>query len=398
MELNRKNIKTLLGILTFGIILFWCAQNFASVSQTISHIGSVISPLIAGLCIAFVINVPMGAFERFFKKKHMNGKMRCERWKSAVRPVSLLLSVLVIVIILIFVLTMIVPQIVETIAQLTEAAVRFVPQAQEFFNDLRERLTDYPDYQKVLDELVPDWYQMLGQMGTFLRNFSVDAIIGSIGAATSIFSGVINAFVAIVFAVYVVTQKETLSVQARRFIYAFFPEKAADDILHVARLSYKTFYTFVTVQCMEAAILASLCFVGMTIFRFPYAVMISVLMFVMALIPIFGAIISLVVGAFFILMVDPMKALWFVIFILVLQQVEGNLIYPRVVSSSFGLSPMWVMVAVTLGGNLFGLAGLLVSVPTTCVIYTLVQEAMKRRLDKKQIDKRKLQHGRKSGA
>ena len=186
-------------------------------------------------------------------------------------------------------------------------------------------------------------------------------------------------------------QKEKLGRQCKQMLYAFLPERRVDQIISVASLTHDTFFSFVTVQCTEATILGGLCFVGMTIFRFPYALPISVMLWITALIPIFGALLSTVVGAFLILVVNPMQAVWFVLFILVLQQIEGNLIYPRVVSASaVGLPAIWVLLAVTLGGSLMGILGMLIAVPTTSVIYTLVQRAMRARLREKRIDPVKL--------
>lgn len=393
MELNQKNIKRLLYVLTFAIVLYWGVQNIASVAGAAAWLWNVLTPFVVGLCVAFVLNVPMSAFERMLKRprKWLKGKSLSNGWENFVRPVSLLLSFVLILGVIVFVLTMVIPQIGVTIVTLADAVVRFVPRVQAFFAWLQAQLADYPQYQQLLSRVMPDWNQVLSQVVDFLKGFSVDAIASSIGAASSIFSGVFDTFLMIVFAIYAVTQKEKLASQGRRFLYAFLPERAADEVLRVASLSYRTFFTYVTVQVTEAAILASLCFVGMTIFRFSYALIISVMTFVFALIPIVGAIISCVVGAFFILMESPVQALWFIVFILVLQQLEGNLIYPRMVSSSFGLPPMWVLIAVTLGSSLFGMVGLLVGVPTTCVVYTLLRERMHEQLKRKGIAKEKLE-------
>ena len=391
MELNKKNLKQILYVLTFAILLFWGAQNIARVAGFLQWLWGVLTPFVVGLCIAFVLNIPLSAFERTFKKPRKNVRPLCKGWDRFVRPVSLLLSLALILGFIIFVLTMVIPQIATTVASLADTAVRFIPRVQQFFTQLEAQLADYPQYQKLLEQIMPDWNQLLSQFVAFLKGFSIDALIGSIDIASSLFSGIFDAFLMIVFAFYTVTQKEKLAAQVRRFLYAFLPERVTDETLRIASLTYKTFCTYVTVQVTEAAILASLTFIGMTIFRFPYALMISAMMFVCALIPIVGAIISCVLGAFFILMASPVKALWFVVFILVLQQLEGNLIYPRVVSSSFGLPPMWVLIAVTLGSSLLGMVGLLVGVPITCVVYTLVREQMHKQLDHKKIEPEKLE-------
>lgn len=404
MELTEKNIRKILLVCTFAIVLFWGVQNLGQVLLFFGSIKQIVMPFFAGLCVAFVINVPMTNLERFFRKprrcpRFLKFRRRplfkgerplCKGWEKGVRPISLILSLVIIVSIIVFALTMVIPQLISTIATLTETIVQFVPNAQRFFNEISLKLEDYPEYQKLFEQVVPDWNNLVQTVINFFKGFSIDALTTSVGAATSIFSAIISFFLTMVFSFYVVAQKEKLGRQARSFLYAFLPEHAAKTIIDVASLSYRTFFTFVTVQLTEAAILGSLCFIGMSIFNFPYALMISVMMFILALIPIVGAWISCIVGAFLILMVDPMKAIWFVVFILVLQQVEGNLIYPRVVSSSFGLPAMWVLVAVTVGSSAFGMFGLMISVPVTCVIYTLVREKMHAELKRKQISDDKI--------
>ena len=182
------------------------------------------------------------------------------------------------------------------------------------------------------------------------------------------------------FAIYILLQTSTLSRQSKKLLYAFMPKRFCDDTLTVARLTHRTFFSYVTIQCTEAAILSALCFGGMLLFRFPHALVISIIMLVCALIPIYGAIISLVIGAFLVLIESPMQAIGFVVFILVLQQVETNLIYPRVVSTSINLPSMWVLLAVTVGGGLFGIVGMLTAVPFTSIAYTLLAQETRERL------------------
>lgn len=189
--------------------------------------------------------------------------------------------------------------------------------------------------------------------------------------------------IAFIFAIYVLLSKETLSSQIIRLFQAFLPEKIRNGVLHVASTAHGIFCSFVTGQCIEAVILGSLCAIGMVIFRFPYAAMIGVLVGVTALIPVVGAFIGAGVGAFLILMNDPFQALMFIIYIVVLQQIEGNVIYPKVVGSSVGLPAMWVLAAVTVGGGIGGILGMLFAVPTASVLYTLLREAMRKRLEKK---------------
>ena len=217
----------------------------------------------------------------------------------------------------------------------------------------------------------------------FLTSYGQTLMDTTIGVTTSIFSAAVNFVLALVFSLYVLAQKETLSRQVTKTMRALLPEKKAAWLMDLAALTNKTFSNFITGQLTEAVILGSLCFVGMVLFKMPYASVVSVLIGFTALIPIFGAFIGIIIGAFLILLISPVKAFWFVIFILVLQQIEGNLIYPRVVGKSVGLPGIWVLAAVTVGGNAFGLVGMLLSVPVCSVLYALLRQLVHGRLEKK---------------
>ena len=235
----------------------------------------------------------------------------------------------------------------------------------------------------VLPEFQLDVYTLRDTMVHFITNYGDTFLNKTIGITTSLFSVIINLVLAFVFSLYLLAQKEHLCHQARSVINAVFSEAKAKKIREIAALTNRTFTHFVTGQLTEALILGSLCFVGMSLFRMPYAPVISVLIGFSALIPIFGAIIGALVGAFLILLVSPAKAFWFLIFLLILQQLEGNLIYPRVVGKSVGLPGIWVLAAVTIGGSIFGLIGMLLCVPLCSVLYALARQAVRERLKKK---------------
>ena len=205
------------------------------------------------------------------------------------------------------------------------------------------------------------------------------------GAAMSILGGLLTAVLAAVFSVYILLQKEKLGAQCKKLLYAFLPQERAGQALSIAALSSRTFASFLSGQCLEAVILGCLFFIAMSVLRFPYALMISVLVGFTALIPLFGAFIGCAVGAFMILIIDPMRALWFVILFLVLQQIEGNLIYPKVVGGSVGLPSIWVLVAVTIGGSTMGIAGMLLFIPLCSVLYALLRRTVYERLQKKEV-------------
>ena len=228
-----------------------------------------------------------------------------------------------------------------------------------------------------------DW----NKITSFIQNGATNVISSTFNAAASVVNGTINFFLGLIFAFYLLSQKEKLMVQTKRFLYAFFPEKKMDSILRVGSLANKTFSNFISGQCTEAVILGVLCFIGMSVFRFPYALMISVLVGFMSLIPIFGAFIGVAIGAFLILMVSPLKALWFVVFFIVLQQVEGNLIYPRVVGNSIGLPAIWVLVAVIVGGSAMGILGMILFIPLCSVLYALLREAVPKKLSEKGLER-----------
>lgn len=225
--------------------------------------------------------------------------------------------------------------------------------------------------------------ELQNNITSFLSKYGEDFLNTTIGITSSIFSLVVNLVLALAFSLYLLAQKETLTGQAKKVVRALFSEKWAHWITDVARMTNRTFSNFVTGQLTEAVILGTLCFLGMLIFRLPYAGVISVLVGFTALIPIFGAFIGVGIGAFLILLVSPIKALWFILFFVILQQLEGNLIYPRVVGKSVGLPGIWVLAAVTVGGNAFGLAGMLLAVPLCSVLYTLARQGVNARLARK---------------
>ena len=237
----------------------------------------------------------------------------------------------------------------------------------------------------VFNSLEFNWNRIIETGIDFLKNGAGNVLGTTFSVAMTLINSVMNFVIAFVFACYVLLQKEKLSVQIKKVLYAFFPGKVVRQVLKVASLSYKTFSNFVTGQCLEAVILGTMFFVVMTILKFPYALLVGVVIACTALIPIFGAFIGCVVGTFLILVVNPMRAVAFVILFLVLQQIEGNLIYPHVVGNSVGLPSIWVLMAVTVGGNLMGVVGMLVFIPLTSILYALFRQIVHKRLKERKI-------------
>lgn len=393
-----------------GLIVLYCVlQKLSVVGVGIQWIFGVLSPIFVGFMIAFVLNLPMRALEklwdscelgakRFFRKqKHKKAaknlpegqvpkeepvEVTVGRVSSALRrPVCLLISIVIIFAILVAVVSLVLPEIGKTVMLLVDGVPEWFEKAQKWCMEYAE---EYPFIYETITELNIDWEAtaktLLGFIGTGTLGFVGTTFAGVIGA----FGGLIDFIIALIFAIYVLLSKETLSGQIKRGMQAFLPERIRNGILHVATTAHGIFCAFVTGQCIEAVILGSLCAVGMLIFGFPYAAMIGVLVGVTALIPVVGGFIGAGVGAFLILMIDPFEALMFVVFIVVLQQIEGNVIYPRVVGNSVGLPAMWVLAAVSVGGGIGGIVGMLFAVPTVSVIYTLLRETTRKRLEKKQ--------------
>lgn len=382
MELNVKNIKKILFIVAVSIVLFIVLQRIDAVLAFIGGLLGLVTPLLIGFGIAFVMNTLLNFWEkRIFKRWEKDvgllGKIK--------RPICLLLTILAIALIAFFVLFAVIPELINTLRMLSD-------RLPGFLEDIRIWLLGMIEYYNVdfssLSALNVNWNEIGSFLFDFFQNGAPNIVSGTVTAATAVVVGIVNFFLGFVFALYILSQKEKLARGICRTMYAYLPESVASSTLSVARLANRIFSGFIGGQFLEAVILGSLCFIGMSIFGFPYAPMISVLVGCLALIPIFGAFIAVAIGAYLILLVNPMQALWFLIFFLILQQIEGNLIYPRVVGNSVGLPTLWVLFSVLVGGGLFGILGILLGVPTCSVIYTLLKQSVTARLKEKCLDKR----------
>lgn len=378
MQLSRDTKRFLLGLSAFSIGLVICVTHFSDIAGWFGGVVSVVMPFILGACLAFVLSVPMRMFDDLLARTNKKGKpLLCE---NARRPASLLLSIALVVLLVALFAVIVLPQLVDAVSSLAVSVTRLVPQAQAWLNGLIGKLKDYPELQAGLAPYIPDLGQLASTAVSFVQRYAGTAMSTLVTQASALFGRVTDVLIALVFAVYVLLQKQTLSRQFKKLMYAFLPERFCDGALRVATMTHRTFFSYVAIQCTEAMILGGLCFAGMLLLRFPYALVVSVIMLFCALIPIYGAIVSLIIGVFLVLSVSPVKALWFVVFILVLQQIETNFIYPRVVSTSINLPSMWVLMVVTAGGGIFGLPGMLLAVPVMSVVYTLLGEATARRL------------------
>lgn len=376
MDLNKKNMKNIMLLIVFAVLFYVGVQRIESVAAGFSFVVSIVFPFLLGAAMAFILNVPMSFMEkRLFSKT--KGKA-----KKLKRPICLVLAILFVVAILWIVLLVVIPEVASTVASLSVNIEAALIKLQRWAMDIFE---DNKQIEVWIASLQFDWDGIIHTAFGFLKNGAGNVLNSTMTVAKTVINSVMNFCVAFVFACYILLQKEKLAVQIRKILYAFFSKKVVTKVLDIASLSYKTFANFVTGQCCEAVILGTMFFISMSILRFPYALLVGVLIAFTALIPIFGAFIGCFLGTFLILVADPMKAIVFVILFLVLQQVEGNLIYPHVVGGSVGLPSIWVLVAVTVGGSLMGIVGMLVFIPICSVLYALFREMVYKRLKERGI-------------
>ena len=367
MELSKKTVKRILLIITFTVLLIWAIYNHKLLFKYIGELYSLISPFVIGLCIAYVVNVIMRPIERLWMK--LLSKCKGKWVEKMKRPICLLLSILLVIGIILAVVFIIMPELSDSVSSLVSMVPSYVSEVESWWEALALRLDKYgvelPQFSFDTDKFI----QILKDGGTAVLNTTLSA-------TTSIVTAVINIVLALAFSIYVLAQKETLKRQSKKVLAKLMKPEKMQKLLDMLDLINRTFTNFRTGQLTEAVIIGALCFIGMSIFRMPYAPAISVLVGFTALIPVFGAFIGTAIGAFLILLVKPIQAVWFVVFIIVLQQFEGNLIYPKVVGKSVGLPGIWVLVAVTIGGNAMGVVGMLISVPLCSVLYVVARNAV----------------------
>ena len=363
----------------FTALLVVALWKFDVVLGVLKTIWDIIFPFVLGGAIAFLTNVPMSFLE---KKIFENVKKKNKIVRKLKRPISLILTIVLVVGVIALVMFGVIPQLTRTMGTLVTSINDFIPQMQswigEFFHNNQEIMNLVDQIEFDPDQAIKWGISLLGNGAGNMMNTTMSAV-------GSIVSGVATFFIAFSFACYILFQKEKLHIQIRKVFFAFLPRQKADAFLKVCSLTYRTFANFLAGQCLEAVILGSMFVVTLSILRMPYALLIGILIAFTALIPIFGAFIGCAVGSFLIFMVNPQQAILFVIVFLVLQQIEGNLIYPHVVGESVGLPSIWVLAAVTIGGNLMGIVGMLVFIPLLSVLYTIFREFVYLRLKKQNI-------------
>lgn len=380
MELNNENMKKIRHLIVFTALIILCFWKYTIVFQAVKFVIGVVFPFILGGAIAFVFNVPMHFIENRLIQEKWKEKYKIVR-KTA-RPVSLVLTIIFVIGIVAAVLFGVLPQLTGTIAKLGYSIQTFIPKVQEWANHWFHNNKEVMAY---VNQLEFNWDKVIEVAVDWVSNGAGNIVESGVTAAVNIVSGFATFFIAFVFACYILLQKEKLGVQAKKVLFAFVQKGRAEAAIEVCSLTYRTFSNFLTGQCMEAVILGTMFVIAMSIFKMPYAWLIGILIAFTALIPIFGAFIGCAVGTFLIFMIHPIQALWFIVLFLVLQQIEGNLIYPHVVGNSVGLPSIWVLAAVSIGGSLMGVVGMLIFIPIVSVLYALFREIVYLKLKKNNI-------------
>jgi predicted PurR-regulated permease PerM len=375
MELDDSTIKKIRGLIVFAVIVVVAGWNYRSLFAFAMKLVGFISPFLLGGVMAFILNVPMRRIEQLLPGKK-ESKIR--------RPLSLCLTLVFVMGLLLLVVFVVLPQLFETVMSLQNSIPAFLAGIKVEAERLFAQNPEIADY---ISNIEIDWKSFLENVVGFLSAGAGTVLSSTVSAALSFISGMTAFLIALVFAVYILLQKETLSRQIHKLMKAFLPEEVTLRTLEILTLVSETFSHFLTGQCMEAIILGSMFFLTLTAFDLPYGILIGVLIAFTALIPMFGAFIGCAIGAFLMLMVRPLDAVVFLIIFFVLQQVEGNFIYPHVVGNSVGLPSIWVLVAVTIGGSAMGIVGMLIFIPLCSVVYAILREIVNERLEKRKRHK-----------
>lgn len=388
MEEEKQKEKRIRRLILFAGLVCLGVIYSKDVCRLFIFAMGIISPFIIGGAVAFILNLPM----RFIEKKLLK-KIKKEKYAGVKRMLSILLALVFVLAIVAFVVVMVIPRLGETFLELGPVIQSFM---QKTWNDIQQFLKEHPDLKEqmpVLTEIKLDWNAVAAYVSGFLKSGVTNMFATIFGIAGGIASGVFDGVISFVFAIYLLAGKERLEGQVRRLLKAYLPEKTNQKVLSVLALISHNFANFITGQCLEAVILGAMFVVSMSLFRMPYATLIGVLIAFTALIPIVGAFIGCVVGTFLIIIVNPVQAVGFLILFCVLQQMEENLIYPRVVGKSVGLPAIWVLVAVSIGGSMFGIIGMLLFIPIMSTCYTL----LKHNINDRNSTPKRIQNGGKHG-
>lgn len=370
----NKSRKDIILIITYIGIIIFTLVNFDKIVKVFGNIIGILSPFLIGVILAFILNV----LNNFIENK-IFGKIKLGRfWSKIKRPFCIILSLILIIAIIILVINLLIPQLRNSVSLFTES----LPSYKEDILNILDRFDAEEATKLKVSEYLDNFSKVITD---YIKGNSRDVISVTTEVATSIIGTISKAIISIVFAIYIVAQKETLGRQVNKIMKAYLKPRQIEKINRFGIMANRTFSNFVTGQCLEALIFGSICFIGLLIFDFPYASTIGVLLGFTALIPVFGAIAGTLLGAILILMVSPIKAVLFIIFIIVLQQIDNNFIYPKIVGKSIGLPGMWVLMSVTIGASVGGILGMLIATPLCSLLYALFQEAVNDKIKNSKI-------------
>lgn len=368
MELNKKNIRQLMFLIIFAAFMLWVVFNYTLFVDLVGYLVTLLMPLIVGIAIAFIINVPMKKIEekifRIYKRKR----------KKLIRAISLILSIAIIFGILVLIMFLVIPEFIEAIISMTES----IPKSYAWLDNLLVKFNkEYPEiwgYLKNIDvkNLVESSVSKTG-----------DIIYVIIGLLSGLVSKIVIFFLGFIISIYILVDKEKLAKQSKKMLSAFFDDRVTNKIISIVKMSNNIFTSFLTGQCLDACLIGFLLFLILTVLNLPYALILGVLFAVTALIPYVGAFITLAIGVVLIGVTNPMGALWYTIIFLLLQQFDDNFTHPKIVGGSVGLPALWAILAVLIGGSIFGFVGMLISIPVASVLYSLLKDFVNERLKNK---------------
>lgn len=359
MDLNKKNMKNIMILILFAILSVWLIFNYSILFNVVKYVIKVFLPVIVGIIIAFIINIPMKQIERKVFKIHKR------KYKKIIRIISLLLSIILIFGLISLIVILIIPEFINAISNISD----IIPKKYDVINDVISKVQLlYPDIKNYLKDI-----NINNIINTSLGT-TANVVSLLIAFLSDLISIVIVFFVGFIISIYILIDKENLTIQTKKFMNAFIPEKIVLKIVKIVKLVNSTFTKFFTGQCLDAALMGFLLFIILSILKMPYAVILGVLFAITALIPFVGAFITLAIGIVLVSVINPIYAIWYILAFFIVQQIDENFTYPKIVGGSVGLPALWALIAVLVGGNIFGFIGMFISIPISSIIYTLLKD------------------------
>lgn len=368
--MTRENIKAYFAVITYGILLYFGVVYFDRVWSVIKVILNLLSPFLVGAAIAYILNFVV----RFFEKRILSF-MKKEKQKKIRRYIAIGLTYITAILLGYGFMLILLPQLFESISSLAENFPTYSKSVTNYVLDMMSRYNIEADIKNAISGYTQEFFAKSGEI--------ITGILPNVMEITkNITNMVFNIFVSVAVSVYVLLSAKQLKRQSKVLINAFMPPKWAEKVFELAKVSDKVFSDFIVGRVIDSAIIAVIAFFGLALFKMPYPLLQSVLIGITNIIPVFGPFIGGIIGALIVFMIDPSMTLWYVLFIIVLQQIDGNIIGPKVMGDSLGISGLWVLFAVVIGGGLMGIVGMLLGVPIFCILYYIIRQQAYKRLDR----------------